>query len=201
MVVPTASRSASKNRFFLLFIIMLFVAPLAVAWLVVGRWQPGDTVNHGELLHPAQPVTTLRFQQPNGQSGSKDFLQGHWTLMYLGTECDARCRQGLYNIRQVRLALGKDMQRAQSLFLLSEDIPADLLAWLAREHTATTIGTADTKTAEFFTQAFADKESTVGDWIYLVDPLGNLLMRYRVDGDPGGMLEDLERLFKWSKIG
>jgi hypothetical protein len=59
----------------------------------------------------------------------------------------------------------------------------------------------DGQTLRFFTQAFADGSAAVGEWIYLIDPLGNLLMRYGSDANPKGMLEDLERLLKYSKIG
>lgn len=103
-------------------------------------------------------------------------------------------------MRQVRLALGKDIDRAQTLYMPAQVPSADLLEWLGREHAAMTVGTADQATVDFFMQVFpnpaADKH-----WIYLIDPLGNVLMRYDSEQDPKGMLKDLKHLLKLSKIG
>lgn len=191
----------AKNRTFLLFIITLFVLPLALAWLLVGRWQPGQTVNKGELLTPAQPVFHLQLRQPNGDVLDASYLQGHWTLVYPAASCDERCKQGLYHMRQVRLALGKDMERAQILYLQPQVPDAGLVQWLAKEHPAATSGGTDEKTLDFFRHAFPGEIASLGQWIYIIDPLGNMFIRYGVDDDPKGILTDLKRLFKYSKLG
>jgi cytochrome oxidase Cu insertion factor (SCO1/SenC/PrrC family) len=190
-----------RNRVFLLFLIALFIVPLLLAWSLVGYWQPGSTVNHGELLTPAQPIPHLQMQQADGRLLNKAYLQGHWTLTYVDSVCEKPCRQALYKIRQVRLALGKDMYRAQILFMMTKKPDSRLLNWLSQEHIVLTAGMADARTLHFFTQAFPDGIAAVGEWIYLIDPLGNLLMRYDVETNPKGILEDLERLLKYSKIG
>jgi cytochrome oxidase Cu insertion factor (SCO1/SenC/PrrC family) len=203
MTTPVATYPSRRNRFFLLLIIALFVLPVVAAWILVGQWRPSGTTNHGELLNPAQPVPYLRLRQINGQEIDITYLQGGWTLMYLGATtagCDKRCRDSLYAIRQVRLALGKDMERARTLFMMTTPADGDLLSWLQQEHVAMTVGVADAKTLEFFTHAFAGI-ATLGEWIYLVDPLGNLFMRYRADTNPKGILEDIRHLLKYSKIG
>jgi len=203
MVTQIATQSPTRHRFFLLFLIALFIVPLLLAWLLVGHWQPSSTVNHGELLAPAQPVPHLQVQQADGQLLNKAYLQKHWTLTYIGSGgcAAAPCRQALYKIRQVRLALGKDMSRAQTLYMTTEKPAPRLLDWLDREHGAMTTGMIDAQTLRFFSQAFPDGSAAVGEWVYLIDPLGNLLMRYHVDANPKGILEDLERLLKYSKIG
>jgi cytochrome oxidase Cu insertion factor (SCO1/SenC/PrrC family) len=190
-----------KNRLFLLFIIALFVVPLALAWILVGRVHPVSTKNHGELLNPAQPIPHLSAQQTDGEPLTETDLHGRWNMLYItASACDTRCKTGLYDIRQVRLALGKDMARSQTLFLLQETPDDELVRWLQREHANLTFGVADAQTLNFFTQAFAD-DSVLGDWIYLIDPLGNLFMRYSTTSDPKGILDDLRHLLKISKIG
>ncbi|NJN46094.1 MAG: cytochrome oxidase assembly protein [Candidatus Competibacteraceae bacterium] len=185
----------------MLFIIALFAVPLALAWVLVGSVHPDSTKNHGELLNPAQPVPQLSARQLDGQPLTETDLRGRWNLLYVaGTECDERCKTGLYDIRQVRVALGKDTPRSQTLFLLREAPDAELLDWLQREHASLTVGIADSQTLDFFTQAFAD-DAVLGDWIYLIDPLGNLFMRYSTTVDPKGILDDLRHLLKISKIG
>ena len=197
---PVLTEYRTRNRIFLIIIIVLFVLPLALAWLLVGKWQPASTSNQGELLTPAQPVPHLRLQIPTGGEVNASYLQGHWTLAYLGNACDERCRQGLYNIRQVRLALGKDMQRVQTLFIMN-GIPAEtLLHGLRQEHPKLTAGVADAGTLAFFAHAFPGEVATPGDWIYLIDPLGNLFMRYRVSDKPKSILTDLQHVLKYSTL-
>ena len=195
----------TRNRLYLLLIFALFVAPLTLAWLLVDKWRPGGAVNHGELLDPPRQVSQLQLHLPTGGNVDGAFWRGRWTLVYLGVPCDERCRQGLYNIRQVRLALGKDMQRAQTLFIMAGAPEAALLPWLKQEHPTLTAGVADKQTLDLFTQAFAgDTAVAPGEWIYLVDPLGNLFMRYRLSADPvtnKGILTDLQRVLKYSTLG
>lgn len=187
-----------RRRLYLLFIIACFAAPLAAAGWLSGRWMPGYTVQHGELLNPARPLD-LRFTLLDGRSMA---LQDHWMLLYAGSAsaCDARCHTALYDLRQVRLALGKDMGRVETVLLLDGAPDAALRQWLADEHAAMTIGVADVGVQSQLLEAFGRADAS-SDWIYLIDPLGNLLMRYPVTVEPRGVLKDLQRLLKWSRIG
>ena len=191
-----------RQRLFLLFVIACFVVPLATAWLLIGHWRPESSAQHGELLNPARPLPDLRFDSVDGHPLDGAGLRGRWVMAYVGSaaECDARCRTGLYDMRQVRLALGKDMERVKTVLLLDGMPETGLRQWLATEHAAMTVGAADDSTRNALIQAFG-QPGRAGEWIYLLDPLGNLLMRYPVDTEPRGLLKDLQRLLKWSKIG
>jgi hypothetical protein len=101
---------------------------------------------------------------------------------------------------QVRLALGKDMDRVEALFLLDNFPDSGMHQWLITEYPRITIGIADTTSKSSLLAAFAQPGQT-GDWLYLLDPLSNLLMRYPVNTEPNGLLKDLQHLLKWSKIG
>jgi cytochrome oxidase Cu insertion factor (SCO1/SenC/PrrC family) len=199
-----ATHSPGKNRLSLLMIIALFVIPLLIAWLLVGRWQPGAMSNHGELLNPARPVPRLDLALSGpGERLDRSYLRGRWTLMYMGADgkCGEVCRNGLYNVRQACLALGKDRVRVQTLFAMTGEPTPELETWLQQEHAVMTRGIADSATRDFFAQAFSDRGARPGDWIYLIDPLGNLVMRYRVENNPKGILDDMKHLLKLSKIG
>ncbi|HRD66137.1 MAG TPA: hypothetical protein PKY50_08280 [Candidatus Competibacter sp.] len=176
--------------------------PLVAAWLLVDWWRPESSAQHGELLNPAKPLPDLRFDLVDGRPSADAALRGHWVLAYIGSamECDAACRTGLYDMRQVRLALGKDMERVKTALFLDGLPETELRRWLSVEHTAMVVGVADAPTRSALIQAF-DRPGRTGGWIYLLDPLGNLLMRYSVDTEPRGLLKDLQRLLKWSKIG
>ncbi|MFO1422828.1 MAG: hypothetical protein U1F70_04105 [Candidatus Competibacteraceae bacterium] len=191
-----------RQRLMLLFIVTCFAAPLAVAWLLVGRWQPEGSVHHGELLNPARSLAQLRFTALDDRPLDGTTVRGHWVLIHIdsATGCDPSCQTALYAMRQVRLALGKDMGRVKTLLLLDGLPDARLRQWLAAEHAATTVGVADAATRTELGGAFGST-GTGGRWIYLLDPLGNLLMRYPAAVDPRGMLKDLKRLLSLSNIG
>lgn len=187
-----------RRRLYLLFIVACFAVPLAAAGWLAGHWTPGNTVQHGELLHPARPLD-LRLTSLDGRLTA---LQGHWMLLYTGSAsgCDARCHTALYDLRQVRLALGREMGRVETVLLLDGSPNAALRQWLADEHATMTVGVDEAGLQRRLKEAFARTDAT-GDWIYLIDPLGNLLMRYPVAVEPHGVLNDLQRLLKWSRIG
>ena len=200
LLIKTATTpTAWRSRLYLLFIVACFAAPLAAAGWLAGRGTPGNTVQHGELLHPAQPLTDLRLTALDGRSTT---FQRRWTLLYAGSarDCDVRCRTALYDLRQVRLALGKEMMRVTTVLLLDAMPDAALRQWLADEHAAMTVGVDEADLQRRLKEAFARADAT-GDWIYLIDPLGNLLMRYPVMVEPRSLLNDLQRLLKWSRIG
>lgn len=192
-----------RQRLILLFVIACFVLPLAMAWLLLAdNWRPSGSAQHGELLNPARPLPDLRFVPIDERPWDQAALQGYWLMVYIGmaAQCDTPCRTSLYDMRQVRLALGKDLVRVKTVLLLDGMPNAGLRQWLATEHVDMLVGVADVEIRNAFLQAFA--EAGYGDnWIYFVDPLGNLLMRYPTTVKPGGMLKDLKRLLRLSKIG
>lgn len=198
--IKTATRpTAWRSRLYLLFIVACFAAPLAAAGWLAERGTFAPSGQHGELLHPAQPLTDLRLIALDGRV---TMLRGRWTLLYVGSDdqCTAPCHTALYDLRQVRLALGKEMGRVETVWLLDATPDAALRDWLAAEHAAMTVGVDASGLKSALAKAFADADTT-GGWIYLMDPLGNLLMRYPVAVEPRHLLKDLQRLLKWSQIG
>jgi hypothetical protein len=191
-----------RQRLYLISIIACFVVPLALSWWLVGDWRPGGSAQHGELLDPAQPLAELRFTSPEGQRWDAAAFRGFWALIHTAAdaECSPSCQTALYDMRQVRLALGRDLERVKTLVLLDGPPTDELRQWLAAEHAEMMVGATDAATQDRLNAAFP-VPGPVGEWIYLVDPLGNLLMRYPVTVDPSGILKDLKRLLRLSKIG
>jgi cytochrome oxidase Cu insertion factor (SCO1/SenC/PrrC family) len=190
-----------RGRLYLIVIILLFAVPLATAWLLVGVWRPAGSMHHGELLDPARPLPALQVKQLDGNSLSLDELRGRWHLVYLGDAeaCVESCRTSLHNMRQIRLALGKNAIRLSNLLLTERALGTDLHDWLAMEHPDLRKLIADVEVRSTFRDAFT--ETGERHSVYLVDPLNNLVMRYGPEVDPGDILDDLERLLKYSKIG
>lgn len=173
----------------------MFLGPLALAtWLYFGgaALQPEGRTNHGVLL---EPIINLADSVPDAPVHAH--RAGHWLLIYIDRgSCDAGCEFSLYTLRQSRLMLGKEMDRVIRVFLHGETPPDRVL--LAEEH-AGLVALADDAVAQLLeNKKPADLED--GGY-YLVDPLGNLVMYFRPDIDPGDMVDDIKRLLKLSRIG
>lgn len=192
----SAPGKLTRSRVTLVMIFALFALPLALAWLLnfAGDFEPGRTVNSGHLIQPVRPVADVVLRNIRGGDQSTVSLRGKWTLLVRQAgDCDDSCRRVLYVLRQVRLAQGKNIDRVQRLMLLDKaeapvwaDEVAQHFPGLVLAHVASTSETA------VFPPAGK---------IYLVDPLGNLMMEYALDADPRGMIKDLERLLRASYIG
>ncbi len=157
-------------------------APVVLATLAYYLvWAPGGTGNYGELI-PPKPLS----------GGPLEQLKGKWVLVsFDAAACDAYCEKKLYFMRQTRRAQGKEQLRIERAWLLTGpgQPRAELLQAIEGTHVAP---------AGELAKAFP---GTPADHIYLVDPLGNLMLRFPRDPDPKKIIKDLNRLLKYSRIG
>jgi cytochrome oxidase Cu insertion factor (SCO1/SenC/PrrC family) len=194
-VVKAETQSGDRTRARLSFvgIVLLFALPLLLAiGLYAGGWRPLARVNNGELVNPPRDVSNLvTVIGAGGERLPADLLTGQWSVVHVvEAACDQRCEDELYQTRQVWTALGKDASRVQRV-LFSLDLAApELAADLRLEH-------PDLITAKLEGAAFGDGM----DSVWLVDPLGNLILRYPPGHPSRGLLKDIKRLLKLSKIG
>ncbi len=184
-----------RGRRTLVLLAIVFLGPMAVAmglYFSDFQWRPQDTTEHGVLYRPARPVAVLG---PTGNPG-EDAPRGKWALIYIGPgACPAECRQALIAMRQVRRALGRDLDRIERLFVVTTGAPDP--AFLESEHDGIKVITDGNAVAEIVTIA---GEIGEGD-LLLADPLGNLVMRYPAGTPMKGIHADLQRLLKISTIG
>lgn len=189
--------------------LLVFFGPMVAAWVVyakIDRWQAIGTTNRGELVAPARPLTGFALQEATGTPLGADYLHGKWTLIYIAdSQCPEACREAIYYMRQVRLALGADAHRVQRLLVLTDASRVAALQPFLQDYPGMAIATAEQPALERFLKLFegaagASSGGTAGR-VYVVDPLGNLMMSYPPDAAPKGMLKDLQRLLKVSQIG
>ncbi len=209
-----------RQRRVLIGVALMFFAPLALSfYLYYGRdWHPGGRVNAGELIEPARPLPLLSLpllavplpsQPPASPSAgpsadpghtNPQFLKGKWTFLYVQRgRCDNECRRLLYDTRQVRLALDRDMNRVQRVFIGEADC-CDLQELRAANPDLIAVRAAPAD--ESLLALLPMRPGAVDSHrVYLIDPLGNLMMFYAADAKPKGMLEDMKRLLRLSSIG
>jgi cytochrome oxidase Cu insertion factor (SCO1/SenC/PrrC family) len=173
-------------RIKLLAVFLACAAPIVLAWAAWHfKWGTGSAGNYGELIAP-RPLSGAAFQE----------LRGKWVLVtFDGAACDPYCERKLYFMRQARTAQGKDRGRIERLWVITDGAPPRPEVLAAFEGTRISrLKGKDQRWPEEF-------PGEPVDHIYLVDPLGNLMMRFPRDPDPSKMLKDLQRLLKYSQIG
>lgn len=190
-------KSPGRGRLTLIALALLFIGPLAVAMLLYrgGLWVPGGGVNHGELL---QPVLSLpRDAQPLQDGGAAEggYLLGKWSIVHLADGgCDERCAQALIKTRQVRLALARYIERTQRVVFLSDTAFAD-----ASVHPDLLVVRLSGDAGGQIRSALRAKGG--GERVFIVDPLGNLILSYPLDAPPDDIHDDLKKLLRLSRIG
>ncbi len=195
----TQTRPRGRLQFLLL--AALFFAPLlaaALLYFVFPQWTPSGRVNKGELINPARPLPTIQALDDAGQPAGDRVMKGRWSYVYVASDaCGAACVDKLYQIRQIRTLLNEKRLRVRRIYLAPTPAAAAAAhAQLAAEH-PDLVFLADTVSADYrrFFEG-GDAES-----LYLVDPLGNWLMRYDSTADPKDILSDIRKLLRISQIG
>ena len=195
-----ASALRARNLRTLAALAGLFLLPLAAAFCTYygTPWRPAGRVNHGVLITPARPLPRVALPAPLGASAPAPPFGEQWALVYVDDgACAAECRRALYVIRQTRLALNNDMQRVRRVLLVGGACGA--CASLAREDPGLQMFDASGAAGAALLAEFAPAGR--GPALFVVDPLGNLMMSYDARQDPHGLLEDLKKLLRLSHIG
>jgi len=180
------------SRVKLLVLFVLFALPVVASYLAYYVWQPTGRKNYGELIR--QVEINLQGTALNGQPWDVASLKGKWVMVYVGSgACPKVCQDLLYFMRQTRTAQGKEMDRIQRLWVLSDN--AAPAASLQKDHP----GLLYLKPSHSTEHLFAGGGQ--GGYLYLVDPLGHLMMRWPQNPDPRKMIKDIKHLLKASQIG
>jgi cytochrome oxidase Cu insertion factor (SCO1/SenC/PrrC family) len=178
----------------LLLIAAGFVLPIVLSLVTYRFLRPDPTGNYGELLLPPARVPAQAFDMGKPGAWSFDQLQGRWALVMSDSgRCPAACVSKLTLLRQVQLALGRHAARVARVYIVDDQAPPEPARLVEFEGTVVASTPRD---ANLTAGAGSDRSH-----IYLVDPHGNVMMRWPADADQKRMLRDLERLLKASQIG
>ena len=192
--IPRATEDPRRGRRIAFVILTLCAAPTVAAWLAYFVWQPQSRLNYGELIE-ARAISDPELRRLDGSPFRLSQLRGRWVLVQIDSgACVEGCGRKLLYMRQVRLAQGKDAERIERVWLLADGAPPD--AALLRDHEGLRVARAPGPLLAEFPAARSPYYH-----IYLLDPLGNLMLRFPSDPDAQRMVKDLARLLRASRVG
>lgn len=184
-----------------LLMLLFLMPPIAAYVLFFSDFRPAVGVNYGELIEPVRPMGEADLETLGGQGFKLSELHQKWTLLYVGGPvCDQICERNLYKIHQVRLAQGKNIDRVRSVYVLPQGAARDAVSKIGEVYPSLLILLAKPEEYSKILERFMGG-TTEQQTVFVVDPIGNVMMFYHAEADPSGMRKDLKRLLKVSQIG
>ena len=197
--------SNKKNKIIIIVIVLVFIAPSILSWYVFNHTdflETRGTSNYGQIITPPIQLENLSLIDPLNPD-RKDTLHGKWSMIYVAELCDDICMQNVYRMRQIHMGMGKHSLRVQKvLFLIDQDLD-ELSSLLANYKGQQVINTNSVDTDILLEKFRIEGVKALPRFqrIYISDPLGNLMISYPPDINPKGILKDLKKLLRTSRIG
>jgi hypothetical protein len=193
-----------QNRRTILIIFAMTAIPFCIAWYLSKHpaLMPIAKTSHGELVIPAVPTERTEFIgfDKFSRDNIKE-LSGHWLIVNVmpTADCKQSCQEAIYNSKQLHLMLNKDLTRVRRVVLLLADTPAQAtLNWWPNDTRLLKIKASDS----LITKIKRIHKGVIFDgMLFLIDPLGNIMMQYAPGFDPYKVEKDLKKLLNVSQIG
>ncbi|MEO6030368.1 MAG: hypothetical protein ABIP61_00465 [Burkholderiaceae bacterium] len=192
-----AARRIGRLR--MLLVLLVCAAPVVASYVTYYVIRPEGRTNYSELIQPVRPIPPgLPLADLQGQPVAAQTLKGQWLLVVVaGGACDLGCERYLWIQRQLRETLGREMDRVDKIWLIPDAATPDARTLQAVDagHSATVLRVAPGALAEWLKPA---PGHTLDQHLYVVDPLGNWMMRVPADPDPAKLKRDIDKLLRAS---
>ena len=187
-------------------LMLVCAAPVIASYLAFYVVRPEGRKNYGDLIQPARALPEVKAQLLDGMAVPLPALQGQWLLVSVGGgACDEACQKRIYWTRQLREVMGRDKDRIERVWLVADDAPveAKLTAQVhAPLNDAQALRVPRTVLEQWLPAAAGQK---IEDHLYVVDPYGNLMLRWPVDMDAAKAKRDIHNLLRasgsWDQAG
>jgi hypothetical protein len=198
----------SRGRWKLLLVLAVCAAPLVGSYFTYYVVKPkGGVTNFGALINPRDyPIPAMASTTLDGRPATLENYKGKWIMLKVGpSDCRQDCQDQLFAMRQLRTMQGKEMERIERVWMITDDQPLDTL--LMRVNDGTRMLRAPAAVVEKWLPLDAAAGDRAADHVYLIDPLGNLMMRFpkgAVSSDTEKVKKvhkDISKLLKASAIG
>ena len=192
-----------RNPYAVWFVVLAFVAPVVLAYIMFFFVDVKSFVNHGEILNPIVHIEDFKLKDENNVIIPKEELTYKWRLIsFLGKDCNKECESRLYDTRQIHASLGKNRHRIMRMFVHLEPAGATLQKLITETHPD--VIHVNGKAADIentFGANITDKIGFKANETYIMDPMGNVMMRFTIEQPSKEFLYDLRKLLKASQIG
>lgn len=197
---PSNSPSVSKkNPYTIWFVVFSFIAPVALAYVMFFFGDIKSFTNSGEILNPIVHISSFKLTNENNETIADKELTYKWRIIsFLGSECDQQCEAQLYDTRQIFTSLGKNRHRVLRMFVHLEPANNSLLKLMADEHPNVIHVYGDER---IIADVIGNNASLTNNDNYIMDPMGNVMMRFTQEQPNKDFLKDLRKLLKASQIG
>ncbi len=193
------ARRTRSGRFKMLLVLAICAAPVVASYLAYYVLRPTGRTNYSELIEPQRPIPPqLVAADLAGHPVAAAALRGHWSLVVVSSgACDRTCERLLWLQRQVREALGRDKDRVAKVWLIDDAAPARpaVLEGVTVNTDATVWRVSAAALAAWLRPA---PGRALEDHLYIVDPMGNWMMRAPPDPDPAKLKRDIDKLLRAS---
>jgi hypothetical protein len=189
----------NKGRWKLLAVLAVCAAPMIASYFTYYVIKPEGRTNYGALLDPRNyPIPAMASTQLDGKPATLGDYKGKWIMLKVGpSDCAQACQDQLFAMRQLRTMQGKEASRIERVWLITDNEPLETL--LLRVNDGTHMLRAPQDVVRKWLPV--EQGGLASDHIYLIDPLGNLMMRFPKDADPSKVKKDLAKVLKASAIG
>ncbi|MFV1997168.1 MAG: SCO family protein [Acidiferrobacterales bacterium] len=195
----------TSNRIKILLVAVIFLAPITAATVLkLTGWRPAQTGNYGKLIQPARPLIDLQLRMLDGGRIAISDYQHTWLMVtFASGNCDDFCKSNIYKMRQVHAATGKNYKRVKRLLVFTDNTNGKIIKYLEAYPDMTVVNGPASAIRDLASQLQTHDGTALDNLnrVYLIDPLGNFMMTYDRDADPGKMRKDLGRLLRVSHIG
>ncbi|HUH39765.1 MAG TPA: SCO family protein [Castellaniella sp.] len=166
--------------------------------------RPAGTTNYGHLIDPQRPMPSaaaLALVDKDGKAFDLSALKGQWLLISAGPgACPEACVRRLYVLRNTHASQGKEVERLNRLWFVTDSAPLNPVVDTAYQGTIA-LRADPTQLAAWLTAHEADPQAALLQRMWVVDPLGNLMMAFPDTEDPEAVRDDIRTLLKNSHIG
>jgi hypothetical protein len=203
--LPSDARRTRVGRVKMLLVLLVCAAPVVASYFSYFVLRPQARTNYGSLILPTRSLPALALRTLDGQPVEAASLRGQWLLLALGpSDCPAGCQKHLYMQRQLREMLGRERDRVDKLWLVTDtaEVPAELRTALAADPSLQVLRVPRESLAAWLQP---EAGHALEDHLYLVDPMGEWMMRMPADAEPARVKRDLDRLLRaassWDQPG
>jgi len=188
-----------RNPYAVWFVVTAFVTPVLLAYAIFFLVDVNSFTNHGEILNPIVHIKDFKLKDDDNIIINKDKLTYKWRLIsFLSKECDVACETRLYDIRQIHTSLAKNQHRVLRMFIHLEPAGEALTKLIAETHPNVIRVNGN---AQEIIKVIGNNATINNNETYIMDPMGNVMMRFTQDQPNKEFLFDLRKLLKASQIG